>query len=363
MASWYRFAERSLRLRTLGGLLAAALLAAPLVPGDAAAQVAGAQSLQIPPGARAEGGGRFFTAVANDAFAPWWNPAGLAFMRGFNAGLMHAQLVPGLADDVYFEYAGASTYLEGWGGVAATLTYLSYGESFATREGSGGDPFATFSSFEISPSIAIGTPILPNLGVGMNLKLVHVNLAPGSVVEGGGDAKGTTFAADVGALYTTTSPKENLLGMGPANLNFGLGVSVANMGPNISLADKRDSDPLPRNLKIAATVGASAPESFSIQTGFAIEKSLIFEDIPDSVATELSYFERNEVLVSGGVEFGYNDLAFVRAGYLYDDPGEIKGMTYGAGFYLQKFGIDIASIPQYRELQRVTKFSIVLRLD
>jgi len=305
--------------------------------------------------------GRFHAAITDDAFAPWWNPAGLAFMRGFNAGLMHAKLVPGLADDVYFEYAGGSTYLEGWGGVAGTITYLSYGQSVATDIGSP-DPLGTFSSFEFSPSVALGTPILPNVGLGVNLKLLHVNLAPAQF-SSDGDGKGTTFAADFGALYQGHHALDDFFGMGPAEATLGLGATVANLGPDIALVDQRQSDPLPRNLKIALSAGARVPETFSVIVGAAMEKSLIFEDIPDSIQTQLSFYERNEVLLSGGAEVGFMDLAFGRIGYIFDDPGEIKGFTYGAGFHLQRFGIDIASIPQFVELDRVTKISVMAKFD
>jgi hypothetical protein len=63
------------------------------------------------------------------------------------------------------------------------------------------------------------------------------------------------------------------------------------------------------------------------------------------------------------MEFGILDLAFARLGYIYDDPGEIKGMTFGAGFHLKQFGFDFASIPQFRELDRVSKFSVIARFD
>lgn len=325
-----------------------------------AASNTGGASLQIPPGARAEGMGRFFNAVANDAFAPWWNPAGLAFMKGWNAGLMHAKLVPDLADDVYFEYLGISNYVEGWGGVAGTFTYLNYGTSIATNPDSP-DPIGEFTSYEFSPSIALGTAIIPNLGLGVNLKLLHVNLAP-EEFAGGGSGSGTTFAVDLGGLYRWRRDVGSFMGSGPATLEAGLGVTVANLGPNISLVSERQSDPLPRNLKVGLSMGAKVPESYSILAGIAVEKSLVV-DIPDSVKARLSFYERNEVLLSGGLEFGILDLAFGRLGYIYDDPGEIKGMTFGAGFHLKRFGFDFASIPQYKELNRVSKVSIVASFD
>ncbi len=345
------------RIQLLGlFVLILALVAAP-APSVYAAANAGGASLQIPPGARAEAMGRFFTAVADDPFGPWWNPGGLAFMRGWNAGLMHTRLVPDLADDVYFEYIGVSNYIEGWGGVAGTLTYLNYGESIATETGSPTE-IGTFSSFEFSPSIALGTEVIPNLGLGLNLKLLHVNLAP----EEYGDGKGTTFGVDLGALYRFQHPVDNLFGLGAGTWTAGLGAMVANLGPDISLTDENQADPLPRNLKLAISLGAAVPESYSMLVGMSVEKSLLSADIPDTV-TGLSFYERHEVLVSGGAEIGIMDLLFGRMGYIYDDVGKIKGWTYGAGFHLDKFGLDFASIPQYRELDRVTKISVVAKFD
>lgn len=346
------------------GSLFMATLAAGLLFSQAPASAqstAGGASLQIPPGARAEGMGRFFNSVANDAFAPWWNPAGLAFMQGWNAGLMHTKLVPDLADDVFFEYLGVSNYVEGWGGVAGTFTYLNYGTSTATNPNSP-DPIGTFSSFEFSPSLALGTAVVPNVGVGINLKLLHVNLAP-EEFAGVGSGKGTTFAVDLGALYKMDRDMEDFFGAGPAEVTAGFGVTVANLGPAIALVDENQKDPLPRNLKVGTSLGARVPESYSVLVGLAVEKSLVFEDIPDSVKAGLSFAERNEVLFSGGMEVGVMDLAFGRLGYIYDDPGEIKGWTFGAGFQFKQFGFDFASIPQFRELDRVSKFSLVARFN
>ncbi len=347
-------------------------LALVLVAGAApqlalAGSTAGAFSLQIPPGARAEATGRFYEAVADDAFAPWWNPAGLAFSRGLNAGLMHSRLAEGLSDDaVYFEYLGGSTYIEGWGGLAGTITYLNYGESPLTDGSS--TQLGTFSSFEIVPSVALGTTLLPDLGVGMNLKFIYINLLSGvddSIrdqlgLQGG---EGTSFGVDLGALYRRERSVSSFFGSGPATTTLGVGVTVANLGPNISLTQDKQSDPLPRNLKVGLSYGAHVPNSYSVLAGIGVEKSLVFSDFPDSIEATLTFLERHEVIVSGGAEVGINDLVFGRLGYLRDESGGIKAMTYGAGFRLKGFGLDFASIPQALDLPRVSKFSIVARFD
>ena len=63
---------------------------------------AGAIFLLIAPGARAGGMGDAQVAVANDAYASYWNPAGLGFLKGSEAALMHVNWLPGLADDMYY---------------------------------------------------------------------------------------------------------------------------------------------------------------------------------------------------------------------------------------------------------------------
>ena len=209
--------------------------------------------------------------------------------------------------------------------------------------------------------MAIGTAVIPNLGIGLNLKLLHVNLTSG--LQGSSDGSGTTFAVDLGGLYQYKKDMDSFLGSGPARMEASVGLMVANLGPDISLVDGEQSDPLPRNLKVGASWGVRVPKSYSALLGLAVDKSLVFESIDEDLAKELSWAKRNDVILSGGMELGLMDLLFGRLGYIYDDPGEIKGITYGFGFHLKKFGFDYASIPQFVELDRVSKFSVVARFD
>ena len=321
-----------------------------LLTGEARAQgTAGAYSLQIPPGARAEGMGRSFTAIADDAFAPWWNPGGLAFLDGKHASLMHTQLVPGLADDVYFEYLSYAQHLAGWGGIAATVTYLSYGQSQATDSGQG--DLGTFSSWEAAPSIAIGTSVTDNLGIGANLKYVYINLAPESSTTSGQAGSGSTFAVDLGALYRIPGAPINLA------------LAVQNLGPSIALVDEEQADPLPRTLRVGAAYQAVNSPSHSLILAFDADKLLLGNsggNQPDSTYHP-SWFDEHDVLLNGGLEYSYNKLVAVRVGYIFDDPGEIKDFTYGLGVNYRSLAFDYASIPQFSDLDRVSKFSLSVK--
>lgn len=88
---------------------------------------AGAACLIIQPGARANGMGQSFVAISDDATGGWWNPAGLAFTKA-NVDLMHSQLVPELASDVFYEFIGGTFEIEGIGIMGVSVIYLTYGE-------------------------------------------------------------------------------------------------------------------------------------------------------------------------------------------------------------------------------------------
>ncbi len=55
---------------------------------------AGAVRLLINPGVRFSGMGEVGAALADDAYASYWNPAGLGFLRGRELALTHVNWLP-----------------------------------------------------------------------------------------------------------------------------------------------------------------------------------------------------------------------------------------------------------------------------
>ena len=95
---------------------------------------AGAIFLLIAPGARAGGMGEAQTAVANDAYASYWNPAGLGFLDGRELAMMHVNWLPGLADDLYYEFLAYRKKYPTLGTVGGHLIFLNLGEQIRTSE-------------------------------------------------------------------------------------------------------------------------------------------------------------------------------------------------------------------------------------
>jgi hypothetical protein len=325
-------------LKTIRIVATAALIAAVPFGSLMAQGEAGASSLIIPPSARANAMGQSYVAVSDDATAIWWNPGGIAFL-GTVVDLMHTQLVPDLASDVFYEYVGGTYKVQGIGTVGAAVMYLTYGDYEVTRMDP--DPIGTASAWEIAPTVSGAVKLMDALGVGMNLKFVYVSLAPAWATLEGQKGKGHSVAVDIGALWRV--PEFNLLGYRVSRLN--LGMCVSNLGPSITYVDSDQAADLPRNLRV----------------GFAYTP--IFSDVSKLTVVAdfnrpLVEFDRSPTYHAGG-EFVYANLIAVRAGYVHDKDGVIKDATYGLGFiFNNRVRIDWASVPQSEELGRVHRWSV-----
>jgi hypothetical protein len=327
----------------LGALALVISLGAGLVANVALGQTSGAASLTITPGARADGMGRAFVALPTDATANWWNPAALAHVEGHVFSLMHAQLVPDLADDVYYENLGYAMHLPGWGGIGASIVYLGYGKSMATRED--GVELGLFTSYEISPQVHIGTELVKGVAAGLTLKYVYVNLAPSWATPEGQAGTGDTFGADLGVLVRLTDLAPSF----PVPVT--LGANVQNLGPNIAYIDQDQSDPIGRNLKVGMGAKVLNLPKLTGLVSYDFNKSLVYSS--------------DKPIHNAGAEVTYGDFVSGRAGYIYDKQGDIRDMTFGVGFVLNlgqnNLAFDYASVPQARVLDRVNKFSITFR--
>jgi hypothetical protein len=322
-----------MRSRSMMALLVLLAFAPPAM----AVSEGGAQSLYIQPGARPAGMGDSFVAVADDASAVSWNPAGLAFVEGrYNVTLMHTQLVPDW-EDVYYEYVAYAQRVEGLGTIGASVVYLTYGKQIATEPDSP-DPIGEFRSYEVVPSVAYGTTIGDDLAVGLNLKFVYVYLAPEKYTQNQQKGAGTTFAADVGALYRMWEGK------------LRVGGAIQHVGPRIAYIDEEQSDPLPRNLKVGASYMLLNDEMNELTIAGEYNKSLVIvEDITDPSVG---------VILNVGAEYRYYDLLALRIGYVHDKDGEIKDFAFGMGLSYKHWAFDVANVPQAEGLKRPFRISL-----
>src|SRR5208282_3538836 len=108
----------------LGSLLVAFSTAVSASDFSSAANgTTGADFLNLAVDARAVGMGGAYSAVAPDATALYWNPAGLTNIGAYSASVMHA---PYIASS-YFDYAAYGQNLGKYGAFGVSWQYFSLG--------------------------------------------------------------------------------------------------------------------------------------------------------------------------------------------------------------------------------------------
>ena len=179
---------------------------------------AGAIFLLISPGARAGGMGEAQVAVANDAFASYWNPAGLAFQDGSEIAFMHVNWLPNLADDLYYEFLGFRRYFPNLGTLGGHLIYLNLGEQvrmdeYAQYQGK-------FTSYMMATAFSYSTKLSSTSSFGMNAKISYQHLVEIGTGSEKGKGTSTDFGFDLGYM------KKGFL-----TPRIDLGVTMTNIGP------------------------------------------------------------------------------------------------------------------------------------
>ena len=328
--------SRALLHRPLAALLFLACLGAALPA--SAVDGSGAISLTIAPSVRGEAMGGLYTSLSQDYSTRWGNPALLGFVDRSTFGLMYSKLVPDLADDVFYFYGGYVWPTGSIGTLQFDLTYLSYGESEAVD--SDGNSQGTFSSYEVSPAVAMGFKFLPTLGVGVAVKYVRIDLAPEEKIPdalGSGSGTGSSWGFDLGAMYA----------QGPVRA----GALLANLGPDISFIDAEQSDPMPRVLRIGGTYDIYRSELGEVRAGYEWERSLVAwgDNIGDF---DVHHF---------GAEFVYAKYFAIRGGYVHDSDGDVKSPTGGLGLHWGGAAFEYANAPQAEGLDRVHRFALWYR--
>jgi hypothetical protein len=255
---------------------------------------------------------------------------------------MHANWLPELASDLYYEYFSYVQHVEGWGTVGGNVTFLSLGQNVRTDEFS--NVLGTFDSYELAVTFSYGTRLNSSLAGGLSAKIIYSHLADQGAGLEKGKGSGSSFALDAGFLYQT--PIKRLT----------LGSALTNLGPNISYIDLNQSDPLPRNLAVGLAYKL-VDTPFNRLTGtFEVNKELVGLD--DSFSQEW-----RETILNMGMEYWYGTYVALRGGYVYDRVGDVKNPTFGVGLQYGLFRFDFAYIPSSKTsaLSNTMRFSMTGR--
>ena len=314
--------------------------------------------LLIEPGARSIAMGESYVAIADDATASYFNPAALAGQTGKKMNFTHAKWLPGLADDLSYEFLAYSQPVEGWGHIGINGALLNLGEQTRTDEHQAN--LGTFTSYDFALSVAYGTEIGSNLTAGIGLKYIHSHLAELGTGEEKGKGIGNSFATDLGLLWRITP-----------DLRFG--AALRNLGPKIAYIDASQADPLPQHIVLGFAYELMETEYHDMLLSVDVYKPLIDDHTfaknlitawaDESLSNE---FEEIDLHVGGEYRYGLSevkDQAFLalRAGYSLDRDGDLKLPTFGIGIRYNMMQVDVAYITgDDTPMQDNTRYSLNL---
>ncbi|MDX1671669.1 MAG: type IX secretion system outer membrane channel protein PorV [Balneolaceae bacterium] len=360
--------------QTIFAFLAVILLGSLAQEAKAQVGITSVPFLQIEPDSRGAGMGNTGVAIADNAAAIFWNPAGLGFQTGNQISLTHSEWLPKFNADLFYDYLVGKYYVEGIGMFGAHITYLNLGEQIRTNEQ--GLEQGRFNSYEFAGGISYGTKLNERFAIGGGFRFIFSSLAEGSVAQQEINP-GSSIGIDIAGMYK--SKIFQALGR-DASINAGLNIS--NIGPGIQYTDNPQKDPLPTILRIgwAYTMNIDKEGVNTITVANDISKVLAREGSDgafDGIFNSWSSFTRDtgietvrlslleQFMVGTGIEYWYNNLFAVRTGYYFEDQhnGNRKFITLGAGLRYNIFGVDfsyIAALEEEHPLANTTRFSLLV---
>jgi hypothetical protein len=297
------------------------------------------------PSARAEAMGRGLSAITGDALSYYYNPAGIASLKGLN-------LSGSFASPYYFYEEGkynffsASYKIDKYGTIGLSRDYFDFGyenEIVITDEFGNVIGTETYDPDLTGYRLTLSSEVIKDLFVGANLNLLHTGTNPELTV--GNETKGENkdvFYLDLGVIKSFNMKSKNLFH------GFNIGTSMINVNfAEYSPADAAQGDPLPVIFRLGASYNLSVDDkNISPKlNSYNFVVNLEYEDLLNS-----KYYSG----FHGGVEFTFLEIVSLRAGYftmenrsystVIDDSGNVisyQQVGFNSNEFTYGFGLNI----------------------
>ena len=342
-------------------------------------------SLAIAPDARGGGMGDIGAATEADAYSQYWNPAKYPFnIARAGVGISYTPWLRKLVNDINLANLVGFYRIGDYSAVHASLRYFSLGEVFLADMDD-----MPIKPYELAFDAGYSRMLSETFSMAVNLRFILSDIKYDYTAE---SSAGKAFAADI-ALY-----RLGYFMAGNRECSFGWGLNISNIGSKITYGGSDNSEFIPTNLRLGFNFTVPFNEYNKFSIAMDVNKMLVptypmkKEDEPDndymdrvqkdyydvsSIAGIFKSFgdapggfkeEMEEIQLSFGAEYTYNDRFMLRAGYHHEaeNKGNRKYFTVGAGFHMSVFSIDasyVFSTAQSNPLDQTMRFSLGFDLD
>ena len=332
--------------------------------------------LLISPDSRSAGMGDVGAALSADANAMQWNAARLAFVDNeIGASISYSPWLRSInVDDMSISYLSGYYKISKEHVICISMKYFDLGNIFFTDDGTSG---TDFSPKDFSISAAYARKLSDNLSASLTGKFVRSNLF-GNYTNNNtsSPSPATALGVDLGLFYT-----KELLFSG-RDSEFSSGLQIANISNKVSYSGDDNEQFLPINMKIGTAFTTSLDAYNKLTVALDFNKLMVPTPVEgDSSSTLLEGMfgsfsdapggfqeEMREITISSGVEYLYNSVFAVRAGYFYEHftKGGRQYFTAGVGFRYQILGLDFSYLiptTQNNPLAETLRFTAVFKFE
>lgn len=355
----------------------------------------GVTTLSIAPDARGSSLGNLGAATDPDMNSQFWNPSKYAF--AYSTGGLSLSYTPWLrkiVNDIFL--ADLSGYYKLGSGdnqaISASFRYFSLGEvTTGYTEGSENINAQTINPYEFAIDVGYSRKLSNKFSMGVVLRYILSDLSFQDTQTGEQNQAASAFSVDLGG-YFTTFPM-----IGRNECQFSWGFNISNVGTKVSYDGGTNNYFLPTNLRLGANFMFPIADYNTIAIGLDLNKLLVptmprvqsydsteayqeawdkwnsmspitgifksFSDAPGGFKEELQ-----EIGISVGAEYVYNQQFFARLGYNYEHPnkGGRSYFAFGAGFSLNVVQLDASymlATAQSSPLDQTLRFSLTFDMD
>ena len=357
----------------------------------------GVTTLGIAPDARGSAMGNLGAATDPDINSQYWNPSKYAF--AYSSGGLGLSYTPWLrkpVNDIFL--ADLTGYWKVGSGdnqaISASLRYFSLGE--VTMNDDTGATLQTINPYEMAIDVGYSRKLSEKFSMGVALRYILSDLSYEDSYSGEQTTAASAFAADISGYYVTYPM------VGRNECQFAFGFSINNIGSIVSYNNGANNAFLPTNLRLGASFMFPLADYHTMALGLDLNKLLVptkprqrdfdmdtpegqaayeealdewenmspitgifksFSDAPGGFKEELQ-----EINLSIGAEYAYNQQFFARMGYYYENANK-GGRSYfgfGAGFSLNVVRLDASymlATAQSSPLDQTLRFTLSFDMD
>jgi hypothetical protein len=329
-----------LRFALLSGLLSVSVGAVAQTDDTRNTITTAVPILTLSPDSRSAALGEAGVAISPDANSSYYNAGKLGFVQTkYSFSPSYTPWLRTITDDMGLAYLSGYTKLGQRSAIAGSLMYFDLGSIYLRNIDNRDD--GTYNPKEYAVSVSYGQKLSEHFGVGVTARYIRSNLVK---IDASTDSKpGNAAAVDLGAYYNN----DLTIGAGeydflPTNLKLGTAITRELDAFNkLTLVFDVNKllvpTPYYEQGKAANDAGVRARNEEIARKSVVSGILGSFSDAPGGFKEEL-----REINLSTGLEYWYNDLLAVRAGYFYEnkDKGDRQYLSFGAGVRYQVFGVD-----------------------